>query len=118
MAKSKPAKPVPTKSTKRRADVVEPEANHNSRSETKVVAKAKAEAEVPRVPGAISDVEIGHVAGDVWGALVRDGSLTVAALKKAVDAPGDVVMAAIGWLAREEKLDFSTQGRSVKISLR
>ena len=116
MAKSKPAKPVPAKSTKRRAEVVTPEANHNSRSETK--AGAKAEAEVPRVPGAISDVEIGHVAGDVWGALVRDGSLTVAALKKAVDAPGDVVMAAIGWLAREEKLDFSTQGRSVKISLR
>jgi hypothetical protein len=116
MAKSKPVKPVPTKSAKRRADVVAADANHNSRSAAKT--DAKAEAEVPRVPGAISDVEIGHVAGDVWGALVRDGTLTVAAIKKTVDAPGDVVMAAIGWLAREEKLAFSSQGRSVKISLR
>lgn len=72
----------------------------------------------PRAPGVLSHIEIGHAAGDVWGVLVRDGSLTVAAIKKTVDAPGDVVMAAIGWLAREDKLEFSAQGRSVKISLR
>jgi len=58
------------------------------------------------------------VAGDVWGLLVRDGTLTVAAIKKSIDAPGDVVLAAIGWLAREDKLEFLTQGRSVKVSLR
>jgi hypothetical protein len=73
---------------------------------------------VPREVGAITGIEIGHVAGDVWGALSRKGPLTLAGIKKEVKAPGDVVTAAIGWLAREEKLDFDTAGRAVKISLR
>jgi hypothetical protein len=73
---------------------------------------------MPREVGALTGIEIGHVAGEVWGALTRTGPLTVAALKKEVTAPGDVVAAAIGWLAREEKLNFDTAGRVVKISLR
>jgi hypothetical protein len=72
----------------------------------------------PREVGALTGIEIGHVAGEVWGALTRNGALTVAAIKKEVKAPGDVVAAAIGWLAREEKLNFDTAGRVVKISLR
>jgi hypothetical protein len=44
--------------------------------------------------------------------------MTIAAIKKAVPAPGDIIMAAIGWLAREHKLVFTAHGRSVKISLR
>ena len=79
---------------------------------------SKPDPTVPRTPGMLSDVEIGHVAGDVWGVLVRDGEMTIAAIKKAVPAPGDIIMAAIGWLAREHKLVFTAQGRSVKISLR
>jgi hypothetical protein len=71
-----------------------------------------------REPGAMSHIEIGHAAGDVWGALSRNGGLTIAALKKEVAAPGDIVMAAIGWLAREDKVVFDTAGRAVKISLR
>jgi hypothetical protein len=58
------------------------------------------------------------VSGDVWGLLVRDGAQTIAAIKKSIDAPPDLVLAAIGWLAREDKLEFSTHGRSVKVSLR
>jgi hypothetical protein len=73
---------------------------------------------VPRTPGSFSGIEIGHVAGDVWGLLGRDGGQTIAAIKKSVDAPGDYVLAAIGWLAREDKLEFSVNGRTVKISLR
>ncbi len=109
MAKSKPTKPAapkPVKTEKPKAAPAEA-----SRS-------AKPEPAAARVPGALSDVEIGHVAGEVWGALAREGELTIAAIKKAVDAPGDVVMAGLGWLAREHKLVFTTQGRSVKISLR
>jgi hypothetical protein len=72
----------------------------------------------PREIGAMTGIEIGHVAGDVWGALTRKGPLTLAGIKKEVKAPGDIVAAAIGWLAREEKLDFITAGRTVKIALR
>jgi winged helix-turn-helix protein DUF2582 len=112
MAKSKATKPVketalkPTKSAK-------PEAPHLEASRG-----FKPDPKEARTPGALSDVEIGHVAGDVWGVLARDGEMTIAAIKKAVPASGDSVMAAIGWLAREHKLVFITQGRSVKISLR
>jgi hypothetical protein len=71
-----------------------------------------------RENGALTGIEIGHVAGEVWGVLSGKGPLTVAAIKKEVQAPGDTVVAAIGWLAREEKLDFITAGRTVKIALR
>jgi hypothetical protein len=71
-----------------------------------------------RPAGGFSGDEIGHVAGDVWGVLNRDGGLTLAELKKSLGAPADIVVAAIGWLAREGKLEFATEGRTVKISLR
>lgn len=109
MAKSKSTTPVAAKTAK-------PTKSEGERPEVKRALKAVPEE--PRTPGMLSDVEIGHVAGEVWGALARDGELTVAALKKAVSAPGDNVMAAVGWLAREHKLVFTSQGRSVKISLR
>jgi hypothetical protein len=66
----------------------------------------------------LSAEEIGQVAGDLWHVLDTDGPQTLAAIKKAVDAPNDFVLAAIGWLAREDKLEFSGNSRSLKISLR
>ena len=68
--------------------------------------------------GEISPIAIGHAAGEIWGLLSSNGAQTLAAIKKSVDAPSDVVLAAIGWLAREDKLDFTTSGRTVRISLR
>jgi hypothetical protein len=67
---------------------------------------------------AFSDVVIGHTAGDVWGLLSDGGPKTLAEVKKSVKAPADVVVAAIGWLAREDKLEFVTNGKTVKIGLR
>lgn len=61
--------------------------------------------------------QIGTTAGQVWHALSERDGLTLSALKKTVDAPGDLVMAAVGWLAREGKLRFTPRGRSVKLSL-
>lgn len=72
----------------------------------------------PKVTVLLSNDGIGHTAGQVWQTLSDGGNQTAAALKKEIDAPGDVVMAAVGWLAREEKLDFVTEGRAVKIGLR
>jgi hypothetical protein len=66
----------------------------------------------------ISSEEIGHVAGEVWDILHNNGDQTLVALKKSVHAPADLVVAAIGWLAREGKLNFANDGRSVKVSLR
>jgi hypothetical protein len=72
----------------------------------------------PREPGVLTGIEIGHVAGEVWGVLSRGEPLTLAAIKKEVNAPGDLIVAGIGWLAREDKLEFATAGRTVKLSLR
>ena len=73
---------------------------------------------VLRTQPAIAADEIGRVAGDVWSLLNRDGGQTLSAIKKSVDAPADIVVAAIGWLAREDKLEFLVSGRAVTVSLR
>jgi hypothetical protein len=74
-----------------------------------------------REPGTryvMANEDIGQVAGDVWQLLDQEGGQSLPAIKKAIDAPDDVVLAAIGWLAREDKLFFSKSGRSLTISLR
>jgi hypothetical protein len=78
--------------------------------------KRTGSAEAPRKVGLSSDM-IGQVAGDVWRVLAERGGQSVSGLKKSVDAPEEVVLAAIGWLAREDKLTFETNGRSVTVSL-
>jgi hypothetical protein len=65
----------------------------------------------------LTSEEIGAVAGMVWQALTEANELSLSSLKKSVDAPEALIMAAIGWLAREDKLQFTTSGRSTKISL-
>lgn len=82
--------------------------------ESSATAKRAATATQP----AFSPHDIGNVAGEIWGLLTTNGEQTLAAIKKSVDAPPDIVLAAIGWLAREDKLEFGTSGRTVKISLR
>lgn len=62
--------------------------------------------------------QIGLAAGEVWSALNAGGPQTIAALKKASKGSAEQTLMAIGWLAREGKLDFTTSGRSVKVSLR
>ncbi len=69
-------------------------------------------------PRTISGPEIGRVAGEIWALLSDNGEQTLAAVKKSVNASPDVALAAIGWLAREDKLEFTTSGRTVKVSLR
>jgi hypothetical protein len=62
--------------------------------------------------------EIGKAAGTVWTVLTEKGPMNVASLVKAVGEPRDNVMQAIGWLAREDKLAFTDNGRKRVISLR
>ena len=67
---------------------------------------------------AINNDQIGCAAGEVWALLHGQGWQTLAAVKKGVDQPADVTLMAIGWLAREGKLDFTTSGRTLKMTLR
>jgi len=66
----------------------------------------------------LSNHDIGAVAGEIWGLLAKSNGQTLAAIKKSADAPADVVVAAVGWLAREGKLEFAVSGRTVKLTLK
>jgi predicted double-glycine peptidase len=65
-----------------------------------------------------SDEQIGLVAGEIWHFLATAEGQTLASVKKSIEASPDLTTAAIGWLAREGKLDIAGSGRSVKLSLR
>jgi hypothetical protein len=62
--------------------------------------------------------QIGETAGVVWKTLIDNGPMTMAKLVKAVGGPRDLVMQAVGWLAREEKVTIEEEHRSRIISLR
>ena len=61
--------------------------------------------------------QIGAAAGMIWSLLNEQGSMGLSKLVKEVNAPRDVVMQAVGWLAREEKLHID-DSRSKVVSLR
>jgi hypothetical protein len=62
--------------------------------------------------------QIGETAGMIWHCLHEHGTLSQAKLVRSVDAPRDVVMQAIGWLAREDKITIEENGRSRLIALK
>jgi hypothetical protein len=68
----------------------------------------------------ISPVEqIGHAAGCVWHKLQEEAPLSVSRLSKGIDGVSrDVVMQAIGWLAREDKIQIEETKRGRIISLK
>jgi len=83
----------------------------------KPAAKKSAATVAPARPLTVE--EIGHAAGEVWGALsTGNGGVSLAALKKSVDAPADLVLLALGWLAREGKVEIDSSNRTLTISLK
>ena len=62
--------------------------------------------------------EIGTVAGKIWHILDARGELTLAALKEKVDAKAPYFDWAVGWLAREDKIEITRDKRSMRIRLK
>lgn len=60
---------------------------------------------------------IGESAGIVWAFLNENGETTLTKLKKETGLTSDMATIALGWLAREEKINIDKKGTSVKISL-
>ena len=60
---------------------------------------------------------IGETAGQVWHVLETTGPKNITRLVKEVDASRDLVMQALGWLAREEKITIEEQARARVVSL-
>lgn len=70
------------------------------------------------VPGTWSVERIGAVAGLVWAHLDRHGSASLSALQKGVGVPERLVGAALGWLAREDKVVFEKEKTTVLVRLK
>lgn len=62
--------------------------------------------------------QIGETAGVVWHTLDEQGSMSIAKLTKTVESPRDVIMQAIGWLAREDKIEIDETNRGRIVCLR
>jgi Winged helix-turn-helix domain (DUF2582) len=69
-------------------------------------------------PATLSVEDIGAVAGDVWRLLVKNDGQTLAAMQESFVVPTELVAAAVGWLAREDKLRFENRGNALTISLK
>jgi hypothetical protein len=60
--------------------------------------------------------EIGQTAGEIWTALVEGKkAMTVSQLKKKTKLPEDLLCMGIGWLAREDKLQFSGTSETMEV---
>jgi hypothetical protein len=62
--------------------------------------------------------QIGQTAGLVWRTLSEQGPQSLAKLVKSIDAPRDLAMQAVGWLAREDKVWIEDSKRGRMIGLR
>jgi hypothetical protein len=62
--------------------------------------------------------QIGDTAGLVWRHLNDNGPRTLSQLAKEIDAPRDVIMQAIGWLAREDKVSVDEERNKKLVTLR
>ncbi len=62
--------------------------------------------------------EIGTMAGAIWRALDVNGETTLAKLKKELKATSPVFDWAIGWLAREDKIELTMENRTARVCLK
>ena len=62
--------------------------------------------------------EIGETAGKVWQALSDEGPQTAVQLKKKVAGSIEVLYFALGWLAREDKVEIVPGEKSFRVQLR
>jgi len=63
-------------------------------------------------------VTVGELAGKVWRHLAAEGVQSVSEVVSALEEPSDRVLLAVGWLAREGKINLNSEGGTTRVSLR
>ena len=58
-----------------------------------------------------------ETAGKTWRFLGQNGQTSVSELVKGLHEKDEIVLQALGWLAREDKIDYSTKNRRTFVSL-
>ncbi len=61
---------------------------------------------------------IGIAAGKIWEYLDKNGPTSVSKVTKETEISRNEVQRAIGWLAKEDKLNFEMEGRTELLSLK
>ena len=61
--------------------------------------------------------DIGETAGKVWNLLQRNGKTNLPTVEREVQSPKSVVHMAIGWLAREGKVELRQEKRTIELWL-
>jgi hypothetical protein len=61
---------------------------------------------------------VGATAGEIWAYLEKKGRSSVSAVEKAASAPKREVQMAIGWLAREDKIELAEEKRTLYVWLK
>jgi len=61
--------------------------------------------------------QVGLIAGDVYQKLNAKGQLSMNQLKKEINQNETLVTMAIGWLAREGKVNLSKERNTIKVTL-
>jgi len=62
--------------------------------------------------------QVGETAGQVWQLLNQNGPQTLAQLKKKLNGNAELLNFAVGWLAREDKIDLTPEKNSLRIQLK
>ncbi len=62
--------------------------------------------------------QVGETAGQVWQLLNSEGPQTLAQLKKKLNGTSELLDFAIGWLAREDKIEITAEKKTVRIQLK
>jgi hypothetical protein len=61
--------------------------------------------------------QIGEVAGEIWHLLEQKGPLSFTKLVKEIGGSRDLTMQALGWLAREDKINIDGDSKTRIVSL-
>ncbi len=56
---------------------------------------------------------IGETAGQVWKLLNEHGEASLSSIKSCIKINPNLILQAIGWLAREDKIRIEEKGRTV-----
>ena len=61
--------------------------------------------------------EVGETAGTIWRYLSEEDRVAITKLPKALQVKQTIVYQALGWLAREDKIEYQTEGNVTYIRL-
>jgi len=62
--------------------------------------------------------EIGFIAGDIYKLLKEKGPLSLKEILSSLKAEQTIAVMAVGWLAREDKIEFYQEGKKRLIRLK